>query len=327
MKRRTLIQAGAGLLGSAALGPALNAQEAFPSKPIKFIIPSAAGSLSDAVARAYAERMSQILKQPILVETMAGAGTLLAMRHMLKSPADGYTLCVSANTIVTLPYVDTSSGFSPSDFTGVSYMAKSPMALVVGADSPLKTINDLIAAAKKAPGTLTYASVGIGTTSHLPVELFAQSAGIKLEMIPYKGIPLAIPDVVSGRVNMMIGTAPTVGEIIKSGRMRALAVTSEKRSPSFPNVPTFVELGHEEASYELFLGLMGLAKLPPGVRKVVADAAEEAKRDPELRSRLESLGQEMPAQTNPEDFNKFLGREAEKMRKLVKAANIQVKAG
>jgi tripartite-type tricarboxylate transporter receptor subunit TctC len=158
----------------------------------------------------------------------------------------------------------------------------------------------------------------------LPVELFARSAGIKLQLVPYKGIPLAIPDVVAGRVTFMMGTAPSVGELIKSGKMRALAVTSRTRSASFPGVPTFAELGYDEATYVLFLGLMAPAKTTPAVRKMLADAAEEAKKDPELRKRLESLGQELPTEATPEQFNAFLRYEEEKMKKLVREANIQV---
>lgn len=323
MKRRVFIQTTAAMMvGTTLCSPAL-AQNAFPSKPIRFVIPSAPAGVSDVVARAYGERMSKYLKQPVLVDNMPGAGTLLAVRNVLKSPADGYSLVVSANTIVTLPYVNKSAGYSPSDFTGISYLSKMPMALVVGADSPYKTLVQLVAAAKKAPGTISFGSVGIGTTSHLPVELFAQEAGIKLQLIPYKGIPLAIPDVVSGRVTLMMGTAPSVGELIKSGKMRALAVTSDTRSTSFPNIPTFAELGYEEATYVLFLGLMAPANTPPAVRKMLADAAEEAKKDPELRRRLEAQGQELATQNTPEQFNTFLRREEEKMKKVVKEANIQ----
>ena len=324
MKRRVFIQTPAALIVGTTLCPAVLAQEPFPSKPIRFVIPSAPGGVSDVVARTYGERMARYLKQPVLIENMPGAGTLLAVRNVLKSPADGYALTVSANTIVTLPYVDKSAGYSPSDFTGVSYLSKMPMALVVGNDSPFKTLAELVAAAKKAPGTITFASVGVGTTSHLPVELFAQSAGIRMQLIPYKGIPLAIPDVVAGRVTLMMGTAPSVGELIKAGKMRALAVTSDSRSPSFPGIPTFAELGYEEATYVLFLGLMAPAKTPPAVRKMLADAAEEAKKDPELRKKLEALGQELPAEVTPEQFNAFLRRDEEKMKKLVKEANIQV---
>lgn len=326
MKRRTWIQALASLIAPASLLTPALAQDALQNKPIRFVVPSAAGGLTDVVARAYAERMSKTLNRPILVENMPGAGTLLAVRNVLKSGPDGHALLVSANTIVTLPYADPSSGYQPSDFTGVSYLSKSPMAVVVGAESPYKTLSDLINAAKKKPGAVTFASVGIGTTSHLPVELLAQHVGIKMDMIPYKGIPLAIPDVVAGRVDMMIGTAPSVGELIKSGKMRALAVTSEKRIPAFPNVPTFTELGYADANYELFLGLVAPAKLSPAIRKQIADAAEHAKRDPELKARLDAQGQDLPSQSTPEEFNKFLDTEADKMRKLVRAINLQVKS-
>ena len=324
MQRRLFIQTPAALVVGTAVGPAALAQEPFPSKPIRFVIPSAPGGVSDVVARMYGERMSKYLKQPVVVENIPGAGTLLTVRNVLKAPADGYTLCVSANTIVTQPYVDKSAGYSPSDFTGVSYLAASPMALIVGSESPFRTLAELVAAAKKEAGTISFASVGVGTTSHLPVELFARSAGIKLQLVPYKGIPLAIPDVVAGRVTFMMGTAPSVGELIKSGKMRALAVTSRTRSASFPGVPTFAELGYDEATYVLFLGLMAPAKTTPAVRKMLADAAEEAKKDPELRKRLESLGQELPTEATPEQFNAFLRHEEEKMKKLVREANIQV---
>lgn len=324
MKRRVFIQTSAALAAGTSLFQAVFAQEPYPSRPIRFVVPTSAGSVSDAVGRAYSEHMARTLKQPIVIDNMPGAGTLLGVRNVLKPPFDGYSVLLSSNTLVTLPHVDQSAGYAPSDFTGVSYLSKMPMALVVGADSPFKTLAELISAAKKSPGSITFGSVGIGTTSHLPVELFSQSAGIKLNLIPYKGIPLAIPDVVAGRVTLMMGTAPTVGELIRAGKMRALAITSETRSPSFPNVPTFAELGHEAATYELFMSLVAPAKTSPAVIKILASAAEEAKKDPEVRKRLEALGQELATQSTPEQFNAFLRREEEKMKKVVKEANIQI---
>jgi tripartite-type tricarboxylate transporter receptor subunit TctC len=324
MKRRDFIQAPAALLAGTALATAAHAEDSFPSRPLHFIIPSATGGATDIVARLYGERMSRMLKQPVLIENMPGAGTLLAVRHVAKSAPDGLTLIVSANTIVTMPYVDRTAGYTPSQFTGVSYFSRSPMALVVSNASPYKTLGELVAAARKDPGAITFGSVGIGTTSHIPVELFAHSAGIKLTLVPYKGIPLAIPDVVSGRVTLMIGTAPSVGELIKAGSMRALAVTSDTRTPSFPGVPTFTELGYPDTVYELFLGLMAPAKTPASALKLLADSAEEAKKDPELRKRLEALGQEMPRQHGADGFNGFLHAEEERMKKLVREANIQV---
>ncbi|MFT3816548.1 MAG: tripartite tricarboxylate transporter substrate binding protein [Rubrivivax sp.] len=319
IRRRTLLAAPAAW--AAARGA--TAQDAFPAKPIRFVIPSTAGSVSDAVARVYADAMAKTLKQPIVIDNMPGGETLLAVRHVAKARPDGYTLGISANTLVTLPYVNPAAGYAPRDFTGIAYLSKMPMALVVGADAPYKTLADLVAAAKAAPGALAFGSVGVGTTSHIPVELFAHAAGIGLRLIPYKGIPLAIPDVSTGRVALMMGTAPSVGELIRAGRLRALAITSEARSASFPGVPTFAELGYEESTYELFLGLVAPAKTPPAVLGLLSAAAEDAKKDPAVRQRLQALGQELPAQSGAEPFNAFLRREEERMRKVVKDAMIR----
>jgi tripartite-type tricarboxylate transporter receptor subunit TctC len=324
MKRRNFIQASAALAASAPMVRSAIAQDSnFPTKPIRFVIPTTSGSVSDAVARVYGEAMAKRLKQPVVVDNMPGAETLLAVRNVAKSRPDGYTLTVSANTLVTIPYVNPASGYTPSDFVGVSYLSNMPMALVVAADAPYKTLADLVAAAKKSPGSITFGSVGIGTTSHIPVELFAHTAGITLNMVPYKGIPLAIPDVVTGRVAFMMGTAPSVRELIAAGRLRALAVTSEARSTDFPGVPTFAELGYKDATYELFLGLVAPAKTPANVIQLLASAAEEAKRDPAVRERLKTLGQELPIQANTEQFNAFLRSEEARMKKIVKEANIQ----
>lgn len=323
MKRRSLLQTAAVLVGTAGFASTALAQAPFPDRPVRFTIPTAAGGVTDAVARLYGDHMSKTLKQPVVPENMPGGGTLLAIRHILKSPPNGLVLGIMANTVVTMPYVDKEAGYQPTDFTGVSYLAKSHMLLVVGNESPYKSLADLVAAAKKNPEGVSFASVGVGTTSHIPVELFAQAAKLKLLLVPYKGIALATPDVLSGRVDMMMGTGPSVGDMIKAGKMRALAVTSETRSSFFPNVPTFVEQGYPDVTYELFLGLMGSARMPAATRKLLADAAEDAKRDPQVRERLAAMGQELPSQNTPELFNAFLQREQEKMKTLVKSANIQ----
>lgn len=323
MQRRSFLHTSAALLGSMGFAPLAGAQSTFPEKPVRFTISSAAGGVTDAVARLYGEHMAKSLKQPVVPENVPGAGTLLSIRQVLRSPADGYMLGVMANTVVTMPFVDKDAGYQPNDFTGISYLAKSHMVLVVSGDSPYKTLAEVVAAAAKAPDTISYASVGIGTTSHIPVELFAQAAKLKLLMVPYKGIALATPDVLSGRVTMMMGTGGSVGDMLKAGKMRALAVTSETRSAMFPGVPTFVEQGYPDVTYELFLGLMAPARTPPAVRKVLADAAEQAKQDPQVRARLAAIGQELPSQNTPELFNAFLQREQDKMKALTKTAHIQ----
>ncbi len=296
----------------------------YPDKPVKFIIPSVAGGVSDAVGRVYAEEMGKILKQPVIPENVPGVGTLLAVKRALSAPADGYTVPIFANTIVTMPYVDKNAGFKSSDFTGVSYLSKMPLALIVSSNSKFKNISDLVAYAKQNPGLVTFSSVGIGTTSHLPVELFAQSAGVKFNLISYKGSAQAIPDVIGDRVNFMMGNAATVAELIKAGKVIALATTSPQRTDHFPGVPTFSELGYPEAVYELILGLMVKTGTDQAVINKLSAAAEKAKNNDGLRKRLKELGQDIPDENTVEKFNNFLEKEEKIMRKIVKSANIVI---
>jgi len=223
-----------------------------------------------------------------------------------------------------MPHVDKKAGYMPSDLAGIANLAVSNMALVVSSESPYKTLDDLVAAAKKKPGDITFASVGIGTTSHIPVELFSQAAGIKLMMIPYKGIANAVPDVIAGRVELMIGTEASVGTLIESGKMRALAMTSDTRSKNLPDVPTFTELGYPEVKYQLFLALIAPAGTPPAIIKTLSDAAEAVKHNPEFQSRLGNYGQELPAQDSLEKFQDFLINEEARMREVVEKANIKI---
>lgn len=324
MNRRSFLQSCAIGLAAGSITSFAHARSDYPQKPIRFIVPTSAGGATDAVARLYGEHMGKALKQSFVVANMPGAATLLGIRHLIQSAPDGYTLGVAANTTITMPYVDKNSGYMPSDLIGVSNLAKSPMALVTSSESPYKSLDELVAAAKKSPGQISYASVGIGTTSHLPVELFAQAADIELMMVPYKGIALAIPDIVAGRVTMMIGTVASVGSLIESGKMRALAVTSDKRSPDLPDVPTFTELGYPDVQYELFLGLMAPANTPPVIIRMLSDAAEAAKQEPELQARLAHYGQELPTQDSMERFQEFLRLEEARMRRVIEKANISI---
>lgn len=324
MKRRVFIRATAAAMSGLTLAGAAHAQAVFPNRPVRLVIPSAPGGTLDIVGRQYAERMSKVLKQPVLIDNMAGAGTLLATRHVLGAAPDGHTLLMAANTFVTLPLVDKTAGYNSSDFTSVTGLSRTPMMLVVGAESPYKSVAELVAAAKKAPGMLTFASVGVGTTTHIPAEMFAQDAGIKLQLVPYKASPLALPDVVSGRVTFILGATSTVSELVKSGKLRSLAVTAESRLPAFPGVPTFSELGFADVTYYQWLGLFAPPKTPPEIRKAIWAAAEDAKKDPELAKRLEASGAEMSSPSSLEQYTAFLRKEEELMKKVVKEANIEV---
>lgn len=312
------------ITGAVLVGAMSSVALAYPDKPIKIIIPSVAGGVSDAVGRLYADEMAKELKSPVVPENVPGVGTYMAIKRTLNSPADGYTVPIFANTIVTMPYVDKKAGFTSADFMAVSYLSKMPLALVVSSTSPFKTLKELVDYAKKNPGAVSYSSVGVGTTSHLPAELFAQSADINLQMIAYKGSAQAIPDVVSGRVNFMMSNAATSGELMRAGKVRVLATTTKERNEHFPNVPTFSELGYPDVVYELILGLMVKKGTNPEVIAKLSSAAEKVKHIEHLQKRLKELGQDLPVENTLEKFNEFLAKEEKLMSQVVKKANIVV---
>lgn len=298
--------------------PAQAQDGTFPARPVRMVVSTSAGGMTDILARLYAESLSKVLKQPFVVDNMPGAGTMLASRYVARQAADGYTLLVAANSIAVLPHVETNAGYHMKDFTGIGELARSPSLLVVSASSKMKTLADLVAAAKKDPGVVTYAYVGRGTTSHMTAELFAHDAGVSFNGIAYKGISLAVPDVLAGRVEFLMGPPTSTEELIKSGKMRALAITSGARSPAFPNVPTFKELGYTDATYNLFFGVFAPAAIPDGVRKTLADAIDAAKKDPAFTARLRQLGMDVSNIRTPQQFNAFLKDEEQKSVSLLR---------
>jgi tripartite-type tricarboxylate transporter receptor subunit TctC len=321
MKRRHLLKFLAGIAPAATIFAAQAQTAVYPAKPIRMIVSTSAGGMTDVVARLYAESVSKALKQPVVVENMPGASTLLSSRYVAKQAPDGYTLLVSANTIVTMPHVEKNAGYDMTKFTGIAELSRAPSLLVVGGKSKSKSIAELVAAAKQNPGAIHYGFTGHGTTSHLTAEMFARSAGVRFGGIPYKGIALAVPDVVSGRVEFLMGPATSTEGLIKSGQMRALAITSSSRSPAFPDVPTFKELGYPDVTFSLFFGVLAPAGTPDGVRNTLANAMEAAKKDPKFIERLKALGQDISDVRTPDQFNAFLRQEEDKSVKLIKASN------
>jgi tripartite-type tricarboxylate transporter receptor subunit TctC len=313
-----LLKAFAGCLLACAFSPAQAQVGAFPVKPVRLIVSTSAGGMTDILARLYADSLSKSIKQTFVVENMPGAATMLASRYVARQAADGYTLLVAANSISALPHVEKTAGYQMKDFTGIGELARSPSLLVVSASSKMKSIPDLVAAAKKDPGVVTYAHVGRGTTSHMTAELFARDAGVSFNGIAYKGISLAVPDVLAGRVEFLMGPPTSTEELIKSGKMRALAITSGTRSPEFPNVPTFKELGYSDATYNLFFGIFAPAGTPDAVRKALADAIETAKKDPTFIAHLRRLGMEVSNVRTPQQFNAFLRDEEAKSVSLLR---------
>mgnify|MGYP001012206499 CR=1 FL=1 len=324
MSRCSTLAARFAAVALAAANGAANAQPAFPSKPIRIIVGSSAGALTDQATRMYAERMAANLKQPIVVENVAGASSILATRQVARAAPDGYTLLAAANTIVTVPHFNRNAGYAMKELTGVGELVRSPGVLVTAASSPYKSIADLVAAAKKDPGAIPYGSGGVGTTSHLPIELFTRQAGISLVHVPYKGVALAVPDVTANRLAFITGTATSTAELIRSGALRALATTAERRSAKFPDVPTFKELGYPDATFEIWIGLLAPAATPVAILTRLNDAMEIARNDPEVVGKLEAVGQMISDVRTPEKFTAMLRADEEKLAKLIREVKITV---
>ncbi|MEM5274435.1 tripartite tricarboxylate transporter substrate binding protein [Cupriavidus taiwanensis] len=324
MNRRRFIGAACGISLAAISAPAVAQSSPYPTKPIRIVVSSVAGALLDASTRLYADRMSRYLKQPVIVENMPGASSMLGARYVARSAADGYTLLAFANTVLTMPGLVKGAGYDfNKDFVALGEMARAPALLVVSGASSYQTLDDLVKAAKQQAGALTFGSGGQGSTSHLPVELFARSAGIRLTHVPYKGVAAAVPDLISGRVNCMMGSATSFYGPIQAGSMRVLAISSESRSTKFPNVPTFKELGYPQATYSIFVGMAAPAGIAKAVQARLAEAIEAARSDPALQTRLAALDQEVSDVRTPQQFQAYLLAEEKRTLQLIRDAKIR----
>ncbi|WP_161993255.1 Bug family tripartite tricarboxylate transporter substrate binding protein [Lacisediminimonas profundi] len=320
-RRGTVLAALAALMGLA--GPAAMAQETYPSKPIKLIVPWTPAGTVDIVARQLAERMSAKLGVPVVVENKAGATGQIGSQLVINSPADGYTLLVMSTTVHTVsPNFSKSFPFNPiDDFTPISQIVTFPYAMVVAADSPYKTVADLAAAAKKDPGKIAYGSFGIGSAPFLMSELFAMQTGTKLLHVPYKGASQAITDLGGGQIQFFIDSLPSPLGLIRGGKLRALSVTTAKRSATLPDVPTMGETvpGFDATAW---LGIAAPAKTPrPVVQKIHAVLTEIAAQ-PDYAARLRDIGLEPVASPSPEQFRGFLVQQKQYWGDFIRKANL-----
>jgi tripartite-type tricarboxylate transporter receptor subunit TctC len=306
-----------------ALCATLASAQGYPNKPVKMIVPFTPGSATDILARTIGQKLQEQWGQPVIVENRAGAGGTIGASVVAKSPPDGYTLmvhssghAVNASMYATLPY-DT-----VKDFVEVATLGGQPNVLVVAPASGYKTTSDLIAAAKKSPGTLNYASAGTGSGTHINAEKFKLAAGIDAVHIPYKGTPEAITDTMTGRVTYFFSPISAALPNVREGRLVALGVSTAKRSSALPNVPTIAEGGLPGFDYNLWVGLWAPAGTPQDiVDKINADVAR-ALATPDVRERLAGLGAE-PMVMTPAEFRKLMRDEMDDSAKVVKAAGIK----
>lgn len=310
------------VLAWGAVNPAL---AAYPEKPIRLVVGFPAGGASDVAARAVAERMSRLLGQPIVVENKSGAASNIASDAVAKSAPDGYTVLFGTISLAVNPSLYRNLGYDPlKDLVAVSQVASTPFMLVTNTNTPYRTVSDLLAAAKQSSDRpLHFASAGNGSGAHLFTELFAERAGIKLQHVPYRGAAPAMADVLGGRVPVTFDNMVTTLPLIKSGQLRALAISTKTRSAAMPDVPTLAESGVPDYDATAWFGLFVAAGTPVDVVAKLGDAARQAARAPEVKAKLESLGCEAIGST-PGEFDAFFKSEVNKWAQVVKRANVQL---
>jgi tripartite-type tricarboxylate transporter receptor subunit TctC len=307
-----------------ALAVSVSAQQ-YPNRAIRIVVPLAPGGNVDIVARALAQVLHESMGQQIIVDNRPGASSLVGTQLVAKSPPDGYTVLAMANTFATVPSLMSNPGYDAlKDFTGVSLTCLVPMVLVVNPSLPVRTAKDLVHLAKTRPAELSYASAGIGSTGHIAAELFNRHAGVKMLHVPYKGNSQAIIDVIAGNVALMYDQISTSAPYINAGKLRGLAVTSLKRSPLFPQLPTVDESGVPKFEEITFNGIAAPAATPREALVRLNAEIGKAVRLPEMRRRFLERGVELTASASPEEFSAYIKAEFEKKAKLAREAGIRI---
>jgi tripartite-type tricarboxylate transporter receptor subunit TctC len=321
----TALRACAVLLASFALLIQAALGQGYPAKPLRLIVPFSAGGSSDVLARGVAKQLGEQMGEPVVVENRAGAGGMIALESVAKAPADGYTLLfgtIGSNGIGPALYKNLA--FDPvKDLAPVSSLHTLPNVLLVNAAVPAKSVAALIALAKVRPGELTFASAGSGSASHLSGVLLKSATGIDILHVPYKGGGTAMPDVLSGQVSMMIETATGALSAIRSGKVRALAVTTAQRWPSLPDVPTMIEAGVPGFVITSWTGLFVPAATPAPIVGRLNSELVSAARDPGYVKTMTALGVQAISST-PQEFGAFVESEVAKWGRAIRESGARV---
>lgn len=299
----------------------------YPSRPIRIVVPFAAGGGPDLLARKMAVRLAEVLgKGGVVVENVVGAGGILAAQNVARMAPDGYSILMGASSHITQKAMQPGVKFDPlKDFSFVTRTAFSPSMLVVSADSPFKTVEDLVAAARKNPGKFNYASGGVGSAAHLAGAAMVLQAQIDAVHVPYKGSVEIIPSILSGSTQFAFPIASTAVPQVKAGKVRALAVTSAQRMPGFPDLPLLAEVfKNPDLAMDAWFGLWAPAGTPPPVIDALFRAVAKTYEDTALKADAEASGSVIALSRSPDEFRSFVESETLKFDKLVKAAHLSV---
>ena len=301
----------------------VNAQ-GYPEKTIRLMVGYAPGGLTDGVARTLAPQLSELLGKQVVVENRGGGGSSIATDVVAKAPADGYTLLMADQALISNPSLFPALPYDTlKDLQPVALVGTAASVIVVNATLPVRDLKALIALAKSKPGTLNYASGGNGTMTHLAGELFKQVARVDIVHVPYKGTGPAVVDLLGGQVPMMFSSIGPVAQYIKSGQLIPLAVTGDSRSPALPNVPTLSELGLAQATVIGYWGMMAPTGTPGDVTEKLMKAISDVVKRPDINQRLVSLGID-PSFATGARYEKILSSEIPKWAQVIKLANIRI---
>ena len=322
MNTRDFLAAAASLACALALLPLQAQAQQYPTKPVKVVVGYSAGGAVDIVARTLGQSLSASMGQPFVVENKPGAGTNIAVKSVIDSPADGYTLLLAANALAANMALYTPAPFdAEKDLVPVSLVGRVPVVIAASAATPYSSVAQLIAAAKAKPGAISFASPGNGSTPHMAGELFARAAGINLMHVPYRGGAQAITDVIGGQVPLLAMNALEVKPHVASGKLKVLAVLSPQRSPIFPDVPTIAQSGYPGFEASVWYALMAPANTPkPVVDKLHAEV-QKALATSEVRERMTAVGGEVIPGSQA-DLAKLLRSERQRYANLVREAKI-----
>jgi tripartite-type tricarboxylate transporter receptor subunit TctC len=307
----------------AACGTAFSA-DAYPVKTVRIVVAFAAGGSTDLLARSVAQRLNEAWKTPVIVDNRAGGGGIVGSEHVAKSPADGYTLLLGTNTTnAVAASLYAKLPFDPQrDFAAITEIANIPQMLSVHPSIPAKTVKELVALAKARPGALNYGTAGTGSTSHMAMELFQSVAKIKMVHVPYKGTGPALIELLGGHLSLMFDVIMTSLPHVQTGKLRTLAVSSLKRSPTTPDVPTVAESGYAGFEAIVWFGLFAPAGAPPDVIKKINDETARVLNAPAMRELLAGQGAEIVA-SSPVVFAARVNDEIIKWRNVIRDAGIK----